>query len=311
MIAAKYRAQVDLLLRILPYVAKEKTLALKGGTAINLFIREMPRLSVDIDLTYLPFEKRDIALKNIQDALGRIKEMVESSIKGSKLIPVPLRGGNDAKLHCQYKNAQIKIEVNTVTRGHFLPIRLMQVTEKVQDEFGKFAAINVVSHGELYGGKICAALDRQHPRDMFDVKLLLENEGFSNEVRNGLIVGLLSHYKPICELLNPVLKNQKPAFESQFAGMANIAFDYGDYEKVRYQLIQVINVNFTKEDKDLLYSFEKGEPLWGLFPFKILKDLPAVQWKLYNIKKLKSENTKKHKQLLRKLENVLYKSKSA
>ncbi|NOX86110.1 MAG: nucleotidyl transferase AbiEii/AbiGii toxin family protein, partial [Chlorobi bacterium] len=60
MIAAKYLAQVDLLLQIMPYVAKEEIFALKGGTAINLFVRDMPRLSVDMDLTYLPFDTRRV-----------------------------------------------------------------------------------------------------------------------------------------------------------------------------------------------------------------------------------------------------------
>jgi predicted nucleotidyltransferase component of viral defense system len=69
MIKKEYKAQVDLLLQVLPYVAKEKIFALKGGTAINLFVRDMPRLSVDIDLTYLPFDNRKDALKNIQDGL--------------------------------------------------------------------------------------------------------------------------------------------------------------------------------------------------------------------------------------------------
>jgi predicted nucleotidyltransferase component of viral defense system len=305
MIAPKYRVQVNLLLQILPYVAKEEVFALKGGTAINMFIREMPRLSVDIDLTYLPFEERDIALKNIGQALERIKERLELSIEGLKVSPVPLKGGNDVKLNCQYKNAQIKLEVNTVTRGNFLPIRLMQVSEKVQDEFGKFAAINIVSQGELYGGKICAALDRQHPRDLFDVKLLLDNEGFSDEIRYGLIVGLLSHNKPIHELLNPVLKDQKLAFESQFVGMASIEFDYDDYLNTRNRLIETINNSLTKREKELIYSFEKGEPLWELFPFKVLKEMPAVQWKLLNVEKLKTKSPHKHNQLLAVLEDVL------
>ncbi len=64
MISQVYRAQVDLLLQILTYVAKEKMFALKGGTAINLFLREMPRLSVDLDLTYLPIDSREDALKS-------------------------------------------------------------------------------------------------------------------------------------------------------------------------------------------------------------------------------------------------------
>lgn len=56
MISEPYRAQMDLLLQVLPLVAKEESFALKGGTAINLFVRDMPRLSVDIDLTWLPFD---------------------------------------------------------------------------------------------------------------------------------------------------------------------------------------------------------------------------------------------------------------
>jgi len=73
MIDSKYKAQVDLLLQAIPIVAKEKHFALKGGTAINLFIRDMPRLSVDIDLTYLLVDDRKTALKNIPD--GLVKEL--------------------------------------------------------------------------------------------------------------------------------------------------------------------------------------------------------------------------------------------
>jgi len=306
MITSAYREQTDLLLRIIPYVAKEEIFALKGGSAINLFIREMPRLSVDLDLTYLPFDSRDVALQNIHETLANIKRELQSAIKGLKVQTVSVGDEQDVKLNCQHKSAQIKIEVNTVTRGHFLPVRLKQLTDKVQHEFGKFAAINIVSHAELYGGKICAALDRQHPRDLFDMQILLGDEGFSDEVRHGLIVSLLSHYKPIHELLNPILKDQKPAFERQFSGMSAIAFNYDDYEHTRQQLIEIINKSLTQEDKELIISFEKGNPDWDLFPYEVIKKLPAVQWKLINIQKLKKENPQKHKHLLNALQKVLF-----
>ncbi|MBU8893116.1 MAG: nucleotidyl transferase AbiEii/AbiGii toxin family protein [Bacteroidales bacterium] len=133
MISLKYREQVDLLLQVLPYVAKENIFALKGGTAINLFVRDMPRLSVDIDLTYLPLDSRNDALKNIQDGLSRIKVDIEKNIQGVKIHTVPLNGGTDVKLNCQGLNAQIKIEVNTITRGNVFDTELMQVVESVQD----------------------------------------------------------------------------------------------------------------------------------------------------------------------------------
>ena len=305
MILPIYRVQVDLLLQVLPYVAKEEIFALKGGTAINLFVRDMPRLSVDLDLTYLPIDSRDEALKNIQTGLGRIKADMEKNIEGIKIHTVPLSGGTDVKLNCQRKAAQIKIEVNTVTRGNVFPTKLMQLVDLVQDEFNKFAAINVVSMAELYGGKICAAVDRQHPRDIFDVKLLFDNEGFSDEIWDGFKLGLISHYKPISELLSPILKNQKSAFDNQFEGMATIEFSYEDYLETRSLLIETIKNRLTENDKKFLLSFETGEPQWDLFPYAVLKKLPAVKWKLLNIQKLKNTNLDKHSQMIEMLKNTL------
>lgn len=305
MILHKYKEQVDLLIQILPYVAKENMFALKGGTAINLFVRDMPRLSVDIDLTYLPLNSRNDALNNIAEGLNRIKVDIEKNIKGLSVNTVALNGKDDVKLNCQGQNAQIKIEVNTITRGNVFPTKLMQLVDSVQDEFGKFAAINVVSLAELYGGKICAAVDRQHPRDIFDVKLLFENEGFTDEIWDGFKIGLISHYKPISELLSPILKDQKSAFVKQFTGMASIEFSYDDYENTRQNLIDTINKRLTDKDKKFLVSFETGEPQWDLFPYTVLKDLPAIKWKLINIQRLKKENLVKHQQIIRNIESVL------
>ncbi len=305
MILPQYKVQVDLLLRVLPYVAKEKIFALKGGTAINLFIRDMPRLSVDIDLTYLLIDSREEALRNIEEGLTRIKNDIEKNLDHVKVHPVPLSEGTDVKLNVQSRNAQIKIEVNTITRGFVFPVRLIQVADSVQDTFEKFAAIQVVSLAELYGGKICAAVDRQHPRDLFDVKLLLEKEGLTDEIWDGFIIGLISHYKPISELVSPILKDQQSAFNNQFSGMSSIAFTYDDYEKTQTILVETIRQRLTFENKKFLVSFESGNPEWDLFPYPILKDLPAIKWKLLNIEKLKNTNLKKHEQMVKELKKVL------
>ncbi len=84
-----YKRQVALLLDILPEVAKETCFALHGGTAINLFIRDMPRLSVDIDLTYLPLESREASLKNISDALSRIRDYILTVLLSAKVSLMP------------------------------------------------------------------------------------------------------------------------------------------------------------------------------------------------------------------------------
>lgn len=175
----------------------------------------------------------------------------------------------------------------------------------MQDEFGKFAAINVVSFAELYGGKICAAVDRQHPRDLFDVKLLLENEGLTDNIWEGFKIGLISHYKPVSELLSPILKDQKSAFEKQFAGMTLEPFTYDDYENSRRTLIENIQQKLTDNDKKFLLSFETGMPEWDLFHYQSLKELPAVKWKQINIQKLKKINLKKHEAMINNLKMTL------
>ena len=305
MISSSYRAQVDLILRILPSIAKEENFALKGGTAINLFVRDMPRLSIDLDLNYLPIDNRAAALRNIHESLGNIKRSAERTINGIKVQTVSKKEGSDVKLNCQFNNAQIKIEVNTTTRGHLLPVHLMQVSDKVQEEFGKFAAIHVISFAELYGGKICAALDRQHPRDFFDIKLLLDNEGITTEMWHSFIVSLLSHYKPVNELLNPVLKDQKSAFENQFSGMTNIEFTYEEYEVVRFELLDKLKHHMSDSDRNFLMSFKKGIPQWELFPYKEIYTFPAILWKLKNLHNLIKDNPGKHHEMVRRLELVL------
>lgn len=304
MIADVYRSQVELLLRVLPYVAKEKVFALKGGTAINLFVRELPRLSVDIDLTYLSFEDRVTALKGISDGLGRIKENLLSSIPNIQVMLLSQSDGQEAKLSCKLGGAQIKIEVNTTIRGYLQKPRLMQVADAVQGEFGLFAAINVVSQGELYGGKICAALDRQHPRDLFDIQKLFENEGLTEEIKVGFIAALLGSNRPINEMLSPNFQDQRAAFDAQFSGMTSDPFSYEDFEVTRERLVKEIHHSLTDDDRRLLVSFKEGVPEWSLYPFDGLQDMPSVQWKLQNIRKLMN-NAERHIQQLDKLKECL------
>lgn len=302
MISQSYLYQADLLLQAIPHIAEEKIFALKGGTAINFFLRNMPRMSVDIDLTYLPFDNRETALSNISNALGRIKERIEKSLPNTS-VNNHIVEGNDVKLFVQSEEAQIKIEVNTITRGHLYPTKLLQAHEIVQEKFKKFAAIQVVSLAELFGGKICAALDRQHPRDLFDVYLLFKESSITEEIKNGFIVALVSHMRTMHEILHPHFLDQRSAFEKQFAGMSAIPFTYEDFETTREKLIQEINSGLSEKDRSFLLSFKKGTPDWDLFPIPRLSELSAVKWKLQNIQRLMDSNPEKHLELIEKLES--------
>lgn len=90
-------------------------------------------------------------------------------------------------------NASVKIEPNLVFRGAVYPPEKMILAQSVQDEFEKAVQVQSLSVAEVYAGKICAALDRQHPRGLFNIKLLFENEGLSDKIRKAFIVYLISH----------------------------------------------------------------------------------------------------------------------
>src|SRR6056297_2515867 len=162
-----YEAQVALLVRIFPYVAKEEVFALKGGTAINLFYRDLPRLSIDIDLTYLPIQGRGASLVEIDAALNRIAAGIERTISGSEVRRTAGGGGRETRVLVRLGNAEIKIETSPVARGVVHEPELREVRDAVQARYG-YAEIQMVSFEDLYGGKLIAALDRQHPRDLFD-----------------------------------------------------------------------------------------------------------------------------------------------
>lgn len=292
----KYRPQVQLLVRVLSHIAKEESLALKGGTALNLFIRDLPRLSVDIDLVYLPVEDRQASLAKIDRCFENIISSIQNNIQDVYLVK-----SADNRIIVRQGNTQIKIEISPVLRGSVYPAKLMEITDQAEEQFG-YAEIQVLSFNDLYGGKICAALDRQHPRDLFDIKLLLENEGISRELFETFLVYLISHNRPIVELLDPVLSDLNDIFENEFVTMTESEIALEELEETRAKLVKIIHSSLTEQDKEFLISFKKRKPDWSLFELENISELPAVKWKLVN---LDSMDDKKHQTAVKKLEEFL------
>lgn len=163
-----YADTVRLLLAIVPDVFANDIFAMKGGTAINLVVQDMPRLSVDIDVVYLPWQvPRDTALQAINQELAAIATRVESLSVQTRLVRSKDLG--DTKLIVENESSQVKIEVNVVFRGTVLPAERRSLSAKTSDLFGVELEVPILAPDELYAGKLVAALDRQHPRDLFDV----------------------------------------------------------------------------------------------------------------------------------------------
>lgn len=285
-----YKRQVALLIRIMPSVYRIKDFAVHGGTAINLFHKNMPRYSVDIDLTYIPIQDREESLQAITEHLKTIKANIEKTIPGIKIEP----RYDVLKLLCTLNGATVKIEVNGTKRGIIEETEDKMLCEKAQEEFSMACKARTVSYSQLYGGKITAALSRQHPRDLFDCKYMRLSS--FDDVRNGFMFCLLGSDKPIIESLKPNSIDQTDALENQFEGMSDVKFSYEDYEEARTDLIDKVNAGLSETDKDFILSFENGTPDWGKCSAGDLRNYPSVKWKLQNINKLKEINPQKHQQ---------------
>jgi len=280
-----YYAQVQLLIRLLPMVAAETCFALKGGTAINLFVRDFPRLSVDIDLVYLLSSNRAEALADIRTALDRLADAFSKVVPGIKIVKSYNDKQDALRLVVERNSARIKIELSPVSRGTVYPSETRSVVAAVEDEFG-FAETQVVSFEDLFAGKICAALDRQHPRDLFDIRLLLANEGLTASLKQAFLAYLISHQRPMEELLAPNLKDLSRIYTDEFEGMTQGNASLDELEQARADLIVGLHESLDDNDKRFLCSVYERNPQWALLGLDGIDELPAVQWKLKNIEKM-------------------------
>lgn len=290
----RFRQQVDLLIRVLPSVAEENVFALKGGTAINLFVRDLPRLSVDIDLTYLPVKAREESLADIDAALDRISKSISEAVPQTKVVPSRLHNeGVVTRLVVRTPETQIKVEVTPVARGCVFEPRVMQVAPSVEDQFG-YAETQVVSFDDLYAGKIVAALDRQHPRDLFDVRDLLRTEGISTSLRQAFLAYIVSHNRPAIEVLAPTRKDIRSDFEENFLGMTTELVELEELVATREEMIEAIVAQMPDEHRAFLVGVERGEIDWNLSGLTDAANLPAVRWKLTNLDRLEAK--RRHRQ---------------
>lgn len=212
-----YLATARLLTQVAPLVCVDDTFALKGGTAINLFVRDMPRLSVDLDLVFpdhtLP---RDEALARINQA---IRQAAERLNKRGFQTHAPTAAAGETKLLVRQGSVQVKIEVNVVMRGTVQPVRQASLTPAARRALMADLEIPVVSLEDVYGGKLVAALDRQHPRDLFDVMQLLSHAGITPGIRRAFVVYLASSNRPLHEVLFPPLRDIRHDYAHNFQGM--------------------------------------------------------------------------------------------
>lgn len=284
-----YLRTARMLTQVAPFLFEDDVFALKGGTAINLFVREMPRLSVDLDLVFRDHvPARDEALERISASLAKATTRLES--RGFEVKGAGAPDTGETKLFVRRDRVDVKVEVNYVMRGTVRPVATQGLTQRAQDVLEADLEIPVVSLEDVYGGKLVAALDRQHPRDLFDVMQLLQNGGITPGIRRAFVAYLACHKRPLHEVLFPPLKDVTHEFEANFRGMTTEEVELDQLLAARDQMITTLHADLDEDERAFLITLASGNPDWDRMGLAHLSELPAMRWKLQNLTELKKKN---------------------
>ena len=280
-----YLATARLLTDIAPVVFESGIFALKGGTAINLFLRNMPRLSVDLDLVFTDHRiPRAEALAAINEALRAAQNRLVK--RGFKVQAVSATDMGETRLLVRRDDLSVKVEVNTVIRGAVHPTRMVALTAAASDALIADLELPLLSSEDIYGGKLVAAMDRQHPRDLFDIMELFVHGGVTPAIRRAFVVYLASHNRTIHEVLFPTSKDIQLAYDGSFVGMTTEPATLEALLDTRRRLFHELPAALDASEREFLRSLVRAKPDWSLLGIPHLAELPAIRWRLQNLEQL-------------------------
>ena len=299
-----YLDTARLLTQVAPLVFADNIFALKGGTAINLFVRDMPRLSVDLDLVFADHSM------GREEARGRINEAMKSAggrlkKRGYQTHVATLADAGETKLFVRREKLEVKVEVNFVLRGTVHPVLSRSLSAKAREVLQADLELPLVSLEDMYGGKLVAALDRQHSRDLFDVMELFSHEGITPAIRRSFVVYLAAHNRPIHEVLFPNLRDISGEYEGTFKGLTTAPVELKALLSARERMVAELQASLDAAEREFLLSLARNEPKWDLLGIAHLEQLPGVRWKLENLGRLAKSNPKKLKEQAQELERLL------
>jgi len=299
-----YLDTARLLTQVAPLVFEDGVFALKGGTAINMFVRDLPRLSVDLDLVFpdhtLP---RDAALAHINEAIRNAAERLKA--RGFLTHTIASADAGETKLLIRRGAVELKVEVNFVLRGTVHPVRIASLVPKAREVLMADLELPVVSIEDLYGGKLVAALDRQHPRDLFDCMQLFAHEGITPAIRRAFVVYLACHNRPVHEVLFPVARDISQEYERTFKGMTAEPVALDELIATQNRLIRELQEGLDADERKFLILLVRNQPDWSLLGIPHLAELPGIRWKLQNLERLASSRIKGFHAQAEKLEKLL------
>ena len=262
----------------------------------------MPRLSVDLDLVFRDHRlPRAEALAAINAALRAGRERLAK--RGFTVRAVSAADMGETKLIVQRGDLLVKVEVNTVIRGTVGSVVTMPLSAAASDALMADLELPLLSAEEIYGGKLVAAMDRQHPRDLFDVMELFAHGGITPAIRRAFVVYLASHNRTLHEVLFPTPKDIRLAYEGSFDGMTIEPVTLDTLVETRERLFHELPAALDANEREFLLTLVRAEPNWKLLGIPHLEELPAIRWRLQNLEQL----AKTHPARFRALSDALEK----
>jgi len=299
-----YLDTARLLTQVAPLVFVDGVFALKGGTAINPFVRDMPRLSVDLDLVFPYYTlPRERALARINEAIRNSAERLTA--RGFVTHIIASGDAGETKLLVRRGNVELKVEVNFVMRGTVYPVRDASLSPRASEVLLADLELPVVSLEDMYGGKLVAAMDRQHPRDLFDCLQLFAHEGITPAIQRAFVVYLACHNRPVHEVLFPAIRDISQEYERTFKGMTAETVELSDLIAARERLIRELQQGLNADERNFLISFVRNQPDWRLLGIPHISELPGIRWKLHNLGLLANLSPKKFEKQAEAVERLL------
>jgi len=284
-----------------PYL--KDRLALKGGTALNLFIFDLPRLSVDIDLNYIGAVDREMMLTERPKVEQAIRDVCSREGLTVRRMPDEHAGG---KWSLQYQSAlgqggSLEVDVNFMFRVPLWPVKTLNSR---QIGSYKIEGVKVLNIHELAAGKLAALMARHQARDLFDAHQLLTHvELDPTLLRLGFVVFGAMNRKDWREVspqdvgfeFNELERQLLPLLRVNFPAGRNEAVEYGKdlVSTCREKLDAVLPFN-ENEKKFLNRLLDEGVIEPSLITSeenlqKRIRQHPLLEWKALNVRKYKGK----------------------
>jgi hypothetical protein len=216
------------------------------------------------------------------------------------------QGTSDTKLIVENDECQVKIEVNVVFRGTVLPVERRALCARTAEMFSAELELPILAPAELYGSKLVAAMDRQHPRDLFDVWNMYQSGGLSADTIECFVTYLAGHNRPTHEVLFGNDKDIANEYQNSFVGMTTgEPLALGTLLDTRTKMRTDLPKMLTDKHRKFLVGLANAEPDWSLLKCQHAGELPALRWKLSNLESFRKSRLADFQAQARKLESKL------